>query len=148
MIYIVTTLVLFVFWYLNKKSNNRFFNQKEQIIRNKLELCEKVLINFEWSKKDVVRFKVACEYFISNPSQYNGTSVINDNWVIKNLEPESVIHDYDWIMATSLRQLLISNLEYARRLRKRNVNWFWCWGFIFVGLNIVSLFKSLKYILK
>lgn len=146
MIYIVTILILFIFWYLNKKSINKFFYQEEKTIRKKLDLCLKVCEDFGWTPVDSVRLRIAFEYFISKPNEFNGTSIINDNWVIRGLEPESVIHDYDWIMATSLRQLLTSNLDYAKRLRKRNSNWFWVWGFIFVGLNIVSLFKSIKYI--
>jgi hypothetical protein len=146
MIYIVTAIVLFIFWYLNKKSENKFFYQEEKVIRQKLNLCLEVCKDFEWSPVDEIKLRIAFEHFILKPNEFNGTSVINDNWVIKGLEPESVIHDYDWIMANSLKQLLISNLDYVQRLRKRNVNWFWCWGFIFVSLNIVGIFKSIKYI--
>lgn len=146
MIYIISVVTIFIFWYLNLKSSNKFFYQEEKIIRNKLDLCLKVCNDFGWSPVDNIKLRIAFEYFISNPNHFNGTSVINDNWVIKGLEPESVIHDYDFIMSTNLIQLLKANLDYVQRLRKRNVNWFWCWGFIFVSLNIVSIFKSIKYI--
>ncbi len=146
MIYLVTAITLFIFWYLNKKSKNNFFYQDEKVIRQKLNLCLEVCNDFEWSPVDKIKLRISFEHFILNPNEFNGTSVINDNWVIKGLEPESVIHDYDWITSKSLKQLLISNLEYVKRLRKRNVNWFWCWVFIFVSLNIVGIFKSIKYI--
>lgn len=146
MIYIIPIITLFIFWYLNLKSDNKFFYQEEKKIRQKLDLCLKVCEDFEWSVVDCLRLRISFEYFILNPNEFNGTSVINDNWVIKGLEPESVQHDYDWIHASSLKQLLESNLRYVKLLRKRNVNWFWCWCFIFISLNIVSFFKSLKFI--
>ncbi|QHB40927.1 hypothetical protein stinky91_gp065 [Flavobacterium phage vB_FspS_stinky9-1] len=139
-------IFLFVIWYLNKKSSNDFFNRAEEDIRKDLGLAYRLYQNFGFDNIDTINLRIACEYFISNPSQYNGTSIINDRVMIKGLEPQSVKHDYDWIMATSLKDLLTSNLYYCKSLRKINVNFIWCWGFIFVGLTLVSIFKSIKYI--
>jgi hypothetical protein len=66
--------------------------------------------------------------------------------MIKGLEPMSVEHDFDWIFAKSFRDLHRSNINYCKKLRDTNGNWFWVWGFIFCGLEIVSIFKSIKYI--
>lgn len=143
---IITAIFLFLVWFLNKRSRNDFFFQSEIIIRNKLKFILDIWEDFGYSKYDKARLRIAFEYFITNPKEYNGTSVIADQWLIKGLEPESVIHDYDYIMATSLKDLLKANKEYSQRLRKRNTQWLWVWGFIFVGLTIVSIFKSIKYI--
>ena len=143
---IIIAIFLFVIWFLNKRSRNDFFYQSEIIIRNKLKFISDIWIDFEYSKYDEVRLRIAFEYFIVNPSEYNGTSIIADNWLIKGLEPESVIHDYDYIIATSLKDLLLANKEYCQRLRKRNTQWLWVWVFIYSGLTIVSIFKSFKYI--
>lgn len=145
MIYLVV-IFLFAIWYLNKKSKNDFFFQDEKVVREKLDLTLSILDGFGWSSVDNIMLRISFEYFIIKPKEYNGTSIINDNWVIKGLEPESVIHDYQWIMASSFIHLHKSNLDYVKRLRKRNVNFIWCWGFIFVGLTLVSIFKSIKYI--
>lgn len=142
----ILVLVLILIWYLNKKSKNDFFFQDKRVIREKLDLIINLWINFNFSLYDTQCLSIAFEYFIQNPKEYNGTSVINDFWLIKGLEPESVIHDYDWIKATNLQDYLISNKEYCKRLRKRNANWTWVWGFIFIGLSIVSIFKSIKFI--
>lgn len=140
---IIITLVLFFFWYLNKTSkNDYFFNSKQKLIDD-LELIEMLYKNFDI---DFKTYHKAWIYFKLNPNEYNGTSIINDRWFIKGLEPLSVEHDYNWIFAKSLKELIISNLDYCHKLRKVNSNWFWVWGFVFCGLNIVSIFKSIKYI--
>ena len=144
--YIIIAILLFVIWFLNKNSRNDFFFQSEIIIRNKLKLILDVWNDLGYSEYDKARLKIAFEYFIVNPKEYNGTSIIADQWLIKGLEPDSVIHDYDFIMATCLKDLLKANKEYCQRLRKRNTQWLWVWCFICSGLSIVSVFKSIKYI--
>lgn len=146
MIYIYIIIFLAAIWILNKKSKNDFFFQEETVIRDKIELVIIIWKDFGFNSYDEIKLRIASEYFIKKPKEYNGTSIINDRCVIKSLEPESVIHDYEDIMAKSLKDLLKSNKEYCQRLRKRNANWFWVWGFIFCGLTIVSLFKSIKFI--
>lgn len=140
MIYIVTILVLFIFWYLNKKSSNNYFkNPKEE----DLQLILKLYDNFGWDKSKI---KMAWIHFTYLTKEYNGTSIINDRFMIKGLEPMSVEHDFDWIFAKSFKELHDSNIRYCNKLRDVNGNWFWVWGFIFCGLEIVSIFKSIKYI--
>lgn len=138
--------LLLLFWYLNKKSKNDFFFNQEIIIRNKLKFVIDIWEDFGATNVDVVKLRIAFEYFIKHPKEYNGSSVINDFWLIKGLEPESVIHDYDYIMSTSFKNLHKANKEYCQRLRKRNAQWLWVWGFIFCSLTIVSIFKSIKYL--
>lgn len=138
--------LLLLFWILNKKSKNDFFFQSESEIRNKLKFIIDIWNDFGFDNYDEAKLRIAFEYFIIHPKEYNGSSVINDFWLIKGLEPESVIHDYDFIMATSLKDLHKVNKEYCQRLRKRNAQWLWVWGFIFCSLTIVSIFKSIKYI--
>jgi hypothetical protein len=144
--YILLAVFLLLVWYLNKKSSNNHFLK----IQNKLDhdylLIYNVLLSFNFSKEYINRFDIAYDYFCKNPKDYNGTSVINDRHTIGGLEVPSVIHDYDWIFATSLQDLLISNVRYAKALRTLNMNWITAWCFIFTGLNIVALFKSIKYI--
>jgi len=122
------------------------FLGNEKMIRDKLDLVLKIWFDFGFEAYDEIRLRVASEYFIKNPKEYNGTSIINDMWIIKGLEPESVIHDYEDITAKSLKELLRSNKEYCKRLRKRNAQFLWVWGFIYCGLTIVSIFKSIKFI--
>ena len=140
MIYILIALFLAVVWWLNKTSTNDYFENPK---KEDYELILKLYNNFEINSESLIR---AWDYFCLHPKEYNGTSIINDRWLIKNLEPFSVVHDYAWIKAKSLKELYDSNVFYCQCLRKVNSNWLWVWGFIFVGLNLVSLFKSIKCI--
>ena len=140
---VIIILILGIFWFLNKKSKNNYFFQSNEKLIEDLQLVEMLYKNFEIEFES---FHKAWIYFKLNPNEYNGTSIINDRWFIKGLEPLSVEHDYNWIMAKSFKELIISNLDYCHKLRKVNTNWFWVWCFIFIGLNLVSLFKSIKYI--
>lgn len=146
MIYIFIIIFLVSIFVLNKYSKNYFFYQDESVIREKIEFVILIWKDFGFESYDEMKLRTASDYFIKNPKEYNGTSVVNDFWLIRGLEPESVIHDYDYITAKSLKDLLKSNKEYCKRLRKRNAQWLYVWGFIYCGLNTVSLFKSIKYI--
>lgn len=146
MIYIFIIIFLVSIFVLNKYSKNYFFYQDESVIREKIDFVILIWKDFGFESYDEMKLRTASNYFIKNPKEYNGTSVVNDFWLIRGLEPESVIHDYDYITAKSLKDLLKSNKEYCKRLRKRNAQWLYVWGFIYCGLNTVSLFKSIKYI--
>lgn len=141
---VVIILILGVFWFLNKKSTNDYFVvNKGQKLVDDFYLIESLYRNFEIEFKT---FQKAWWYFREFPNEYNGTSVINDRWMIKGLEALSVEHDFNWIVAKSLKELLKSNLDYCNKLRKINTNWLWVWCFIYPGLTIISVFKSIKYI--
>jgi len=144
--YFIILVFLLVIYILNKRSKNDFFYQDEDIIRKKLDIILSLWQDFGFTVYDEIKLRLAFEYFIKNPNEYNGTSIINDMWLIRGLEPESVIHDYEDIIATSSKHLLKSNKTYCQRLRKRNAQFFWVWGFIYCGLTIVTLFKSIKFI--
>lgn len=142
---IIIALFLGVIFYLNKKSKNEHFYKKYDELDKDYLLIEKILTNFNFSKDYKKRFNHAYSYFMASPKEYNGTSIINDRETIKGLEVQSVVHDYDWIVAKSFKDLHISNIRYAKALRQVNVNWLWAWG-LFVGLEIVAIFKSIKYL--
>ena len=143
---IIITIFLAIIWYLNKNSTNSHFYKSPTDLENDLDLCINIMYNFNYSLDYIKRFKDAYSFFQSNPKEYNGTSIINDRFTIKGLEIQSVVHDYDWIFAKNLKDLHISNIRYANALRKMNTNWIFAWCFIFVGLSIVSIFKSIKYL--
>jgi hypothetical protein len=143
-ILIIIALFLGIIFYLNKKSKNEHFFKSEKELKSDLYLCIEILKNFNFKSDYIIRFRNAYAYFIANPEEYNGTSVINDRETIKGLEVQSVVHDYDWIFAKSLKELHISNIRYAKALRQVNVNFVWAWG-LFLGLEIVAIFKSIKY---
>jgi hypothetical protein len=143
---IIILAFLILLWYLNKKSSNNHFSKSNIDLESDLKLCLKILYNFDFPNNYIDKFDEAYDYFTLNPKEYNGTSIINDRFTIKGLEIQSVVHDYDWIFAKSLKDLHMSNVRYANALRKFNTNWISTWCFLFVGLSIVSIFKSLKYL--
>jgi len=144
MMYLLIIPFLVVVWFLNKKSTNNYFKYTpKNIMCRDFVLIKSIYGSFGI---DFNSFENAWRYFTEKPNEYNGTSVINDRWLIKGLEPLSVEHDYDWIIAKSLNELHKSNLKYCNNLRKINTNWIWVWGFIYLGLTFVSIFKSIKFI--
>lgn len=143
---IIITIILAIIYYLNKKSSNKHFFKSLKETQKDLELILKIMESFQFSNDYIHRFKVAYSYFEYHKQEYNGTSVINDRHTIGGLETQSVVHDYDWIVATSFKDLHVSNVRYANALRQMNTNWISTWCFIFVGLEIVAIFKSLKFI--
>ncbi len=142
---IIVSIFLAVIFYLNKKSSNKHFFKSEIELERDFNLCIKILTNFNFSIDYIHRFIEAYNYFTLSPKEYNGTSIINDRYTISGLEVQSLIHDYDWIKAKSLKELHCSNIRYANALRIVNVNWIWVWS-LFLGLEIVSIFKSIKYL--
>lgn len=145
-IIIILLIFLVVIFYLNKKSYNDHFLKSKKELENDLDLCIKILTNFNFNTNYIDKFIEAYNYFTLSPKEYNGTSIINDRYTISGLEVQSLIHDYDWIKAKSFKQLHCSNIFYANSLRKVNVNWIWAWT-LFLGLEIVSIFKSIKYLI-
>ena len=136
----IILLVLVCFWYLNHTSKNDYFLNPTISDYN---LIREIYANFGW---DFEKFSIAWTYFKKSPKEYNGSSIVNDRFMIKGLEPMSVEHDFDFILATSFLDLHQSNIEYCKKLRDTNSNWLYVWGFIFCGLTIVSIFKSIKYL--
>ena len=145
---ILITIILAIIYYLNKKSSNNHFLKPLKETQKDLDLILKVMESFQFSKDYTERFIIAYSFFQERPEQYNGTSVINDRYTIGGLEVQSVVHGCDWIVARSFKDLHISNVRYANAIRQMNTNFITAWFFIFVGLEIVALFKSLKYIFK
>ena len=77
---VIAIFILIVFWWLNKTSENNYFFKNEEEIRSDFELIKVLFKNFEFSLVDEMQYSIAMEYFILNPKEYNGTSVINDKW--------------------------------------------------------------------
>ena len=140
MIIAIILLVLVCFWYLNYTSTNDYFLNPKI---GDYKLIIEIYANFGWSMETLHQ---AWVYFHERPNEYNGSSVVNDRFMIKGLEPMSVEHDYEWIMAKSFKDLHKSNIKYCKKLRDTNSNWFYVYAFIFLGLSIVSIFKSIKFI--
>lgn len=139
---------LLLIWWLNKNSKSDFFHQKKEVLQKKLETIVFLYIDFGFTNEEIEKLKEAYNYFIDNPFEYNGTSVINDRYMIQGFEPQSVVHDFDYIFAKNFIDLVKSNYNYSNSLRKVNANWLWVWGVIFIGLNVVSIFKGISLIFK
>jgi hypothetical protein len=143
---IIITIIILIIYYLNKKSaNNHFFKNSRKLDKDFLLIYD-ILSSFDFPKDYIQRFALAYNFFRENPSQYNGTSIINDRYTIGGLEVQSVVHAYDWIVATSLKALMASNVRYAKSLRKMNSNWIWVWAVIFPALTISAILTSFKFL--
>ncbi len=133
-----TILLLLAFlitiYILYRKSDNKFFYQN--ILATKYVLYVSIVYDFNFNKPE--RYLEAWKYFDKNKHKYDGTTIAQDRWLMKGLEPQSLRHDYEWIMAECLKDYFQSNYEYVVDLRKANTNWLYAWG-LYVGLQIVSI---------
>ena len=136
-----TIIIIAIIFILKKKSTNDFFHQKKEVLYKKWSMVEMILIDFDI--KDIKGYQDAYLYFIDNPKEYDGSTIVQDRWMIRNLEAPSMKHDYDFIVAKSLKDYFIANKKYCVDLRKLNLNWVYVWVFIFTFLSIISPFHYL-----
>ena len=131
-----TLIIITIFFVLKKKSKNKFFHQKKEVLYKKWSMLEMLLIDFD--VKDIKGYQEAYLYFIDNKNHYDGSTIVQDRWMIRGLEGPSMKHDYEFIIAKSLKDYFISNKKYCVDLRKLNVNWVYVWVFIYTFLTIIS----------
>ena len=136
MILIIITILL-TLWILKEKSINNFFYQSPEVLAKKFELFEKIVQDFNFTNPR--GYSEAYCYFMELPHKYDGSTIVQDRWLMSGLEPQSMKHDYDWIHAKTLTDYFKSNQTYATDLRKSNTNWFTAYGYL-IGLHIISPF--------
>jgi hypothetical protein len=136
-----TLIIAAILFVLKLTSTNKFFHQDKDVLYKKWSMLEMLLIDFDI--KDIKGYQEAYLYFIENKNEYDGSTIVQDRWVIRGLEGPSMKHDYDFIVATCLWDYFTSNWRYCVDLRKLNVNWIYVWFFIFTFLTIISPFHYL-----
>ena len=105
-------------------SSNDFFKQKPDKL-NKLRLDVVEVLNvLGRSKKDIDLYIEAFDYFIANPGQFDGATIVRDLFIIKGkgykLDVDAMLHDYEYVTGAnrSFRLKHKADIRYFVNMRK------------------------------
>lgn len=94
---------------------SKIFYLDEVFLRNivKPQLIE-ALERKARSNREINEYLVAFDYFIENPSRYNGATIVRDLYVLKyrldsgtyKLDPDAMLHDYEYIEKKANRNFI------------------------------------------
>jgi len=101
-------------------SNTYFLKDAFKLKSNWLHL-EKDLEIWGYSKKQVQLFKNAYDYFILNPTEYDGATMSQDLYDVPGLELAAMKHDYTYIFLKakySAKAMRIADFEMYRDMKK------------------------------
>ena len=87
-------------------SKNDFFYQKhEQLTKSKYDMLE-VLSLLNRSEEDKLLYLDAYNYFICNPNEFDGATIMRDLFVLKTkknkLDIDAMLHDYEYVTGANL----------------------------------------------
>lgn len=145
MIATIIILLVFVFW-LYKKSRSDYFLQEKKVLKKKYEkLILPLLIDFGFKTDNFTR---AYFYFIDNPKDFDGATIVADNWQVNHLDLCAMVHDYSYIvLAKGIKDRLKFDWEYSQNMRKFKVNWFTAYSrwFLLLLLNVSGIYSLSKF---
>lgn len=98
MIYLIISLVLITLIYFIKKSKSDFFFQDREVLAEKRVHLVNVLYDFRISQKKVFDYLSAYNFFCSNPSLFDGATIVKDLYTIKGLDLPALKHDFEYLM--------------------------------------------------
>lgn len=113
-------------------SKSDFFKQDTETLFKKRRGLENILRDI-WERNDeVVKFYLeAYDYFVLNPDDFDGATIIKDVKVIKGLDIWAMIHDYLYIkynVAVSWKYKYLADLIYAKEMEIMGQSAFVSWG--------------------
>lgn len=105
-------------------SKNDFFKQKPQIL-NKTRIDIVQLLNFKSrSQDDINQYIEAFDYFVSNPSEFDGATIVKDLIDLRigkeYLDLDAMLHDYVYISGAnkSFRKKWKADINYIKNMEK------------------------------
>lgn len=75
-----------------------FFSQDAETLESRKTHLASVLFDFGFSMQEVSEIMLAYDYFIDNPTQFDGASIVKDLDTINGLDAAAMVHDYDYIL--------------------------------------------------
>lgn len=76
-------------------SRNNFFKKPKAQLR---AYRNKVLTLLSYKAMDSSKFLKAYDYFVFNPEQFDGATIVKDLDDLPNLDLSALVHDYDYIV--------------------------------------------------
>lgn len=147
----VILAVIFYVIYLLKNSTSDFFNQKKYNLNLIwLSLIDNLLINYNFNKLDKIRFREAYNYFIDNPSHFDGATIVKDITQIKGLDIPAMAYDHAYIMAKNIKDRLKADWQYSQDYRKFEVPWTIAYSrmVLLIFINITGIYYLGKFLKK
>lgn len=149
--FVIILALIFYVIYLLKNSKSDFFNKsKTELNIIWLELIQPLLINYGFTRLDKIRFREAYNYFIENPSEFDGATIVKDITQIKGLDISAMAHDHAYITAKSIKDRLIADWIYSQDYRKFEVPWTIAYSrmALLVFINITGIYYLGKILKK
>ena len=129
-------------------SENNFFKQDKNILIKKREQLKFILTDV-WGVDSKIYLE-AYDYFLNNPNDYDGATIVNDLTIMPNLDIWAMFHDYLYIkfnVAVNLKYKHLADLKYCQEMRKFKISWGSVWLVRYVGLLISTIYFTPREIL-
>lgn len=105
-------------------SKNDYFKRKpKDLLKSRHDVIE-VLKLLDRSKSDINLYLEAYDYFTTNPSEFDGATVVRDLFIIKGkgykLDVDAMLHDYEYINGAnkSFRLKHNADIRYFTNMRR------------------------------
>ena len=125
-----------------------FFKQSSYELTRKRQLLEYYFKSQEYSEAQKTIYYDAYNYFVNNPFDFDGATIVKDLHHIKGLDINAMLHDYQYIkykVASSFKYKFLSDYIYAKQMEKQGRG-FYAWIRL-IGVTIGGLFYIPKSIL-
>jgi len=105
-------------------SKNDFFKQEIKILeKGRIDLEELLSIKGR-SKEDIQEYVFAYDYFVANPEDFDGATIVKDLLDVKTkegyLDCDAMLHDFDYISGAnkSFRKKYYADIKYIKNMEK------------------------------
>ena len=115
-----------------------FFYQSLETLIKKQNLMVSLLEDFNFAKHEIDDFVKSYNYFIANPSNFDGATIVADIYFINKLDVCAMLHDWQYLTkAMDFNSKLKHDWRYCQNMRKIKVNWFTAYS-RYIGLLILT----------
>lgn len=132
-----------------KTSKSTFFLQSKKELENKKQLMGLVLDDYKFSDNQIYDFFKAYNYFTEYPKEFDGATIVRDFNTIKNLDAPAMLHDYQYILSSGIKERMIADKEYLKNMIKLDVHPVSAYlRYVFlIILNISGIYTIYKWII-
>jgi hypothetical protein len=145
---IISILLIIYIVYLVKNSKSSFFLKSKEELAKDWYLLELILIDFNFTQKEILNFARAYNYFTENPKEFDGATVVRDLDTIKGLDASAMVHDYRYILAINIKDRLRADQEYLKNMIKLDVHPISAYlrASLLIFLNITGIYTIYKIV--
>lgn len=130
-------------------SESDFFYSNNEELDIKKNLMIEFLKNHKTSDEVVGIYKDAFDYFIKNPENFDGATILKDVKVVPNLDIFAMLHDYLYIylnVSVNWKYKFIADKIYAEEMERCGLPWEVTWVRFSLLLLTHLLFTPYEYL--